>query len=207
MTTRFSLFVERWRECTACPLCEGRQKVVLARGQIPADVLFIGEAPGESEDCIGIPFCGPAGQLLDRIIDRAIPKKYVDDATDPHGAMAEVLEGAPLQYRIAFTNLVCCIPRDEDGGKATEPGDESIQACSIRLIEFVEIANPRLIVCVGKLAKEWLDPGWKHSIKLERRVPMIDIVHPAAIIRANLAQQNLLVQRAVVVLRNAVEKL
>ena len=175
--------MERWKDCTACNLCESRQSVVLAKGRIPCDVLFIGEAPGQSEDCLGQPFVGPAGQLLDQIVSRAVP----------------------AEMRLAYTNLVCCIPLDEDGVKVHEPPDETIEACSVRLVEFVEIANPRLIVCVGKLAKDWLDPGWKHSIKLHAKIPLVDIVHPASILRANVAQQGLMVQRAIVVLRNAVE--
>lgn len=190
-------FVERWKDCTACHLCEGRQRVVLARGSIPCDVLFIGEGPGESEDSLGAPFVGPAGQLLDRIVNRAgLPSKHVDLPNNTWRLLTW-----------AFTNLVCCIPRDEDGGKATEPDDEAIDACSVRLVEFVELASPKLIVCVGKLAKDWLDPGWKHSIQLHRKIPLVDILHPAAILRANVAQQGLMIQRCVVQLRNAVEEL
>ena len=197
MTTLFRRHVERWQNCTACSLCAGRQQVVLARGEIPCDVLFCGEAPGESEDCIGAPFIGPAGQLLDRIIERAGFNSQHIDLPNNHWR--------PLRW--AFTNLVCCIPRAEDGGKATEPNDESIRACSVRLVEFVEIADPKLIVCVGKLAKDWLDPDWRHSIELHRKIPLVAITHPGAIVRANLAMQGLMTQRCEVVLRNAVEEL
>ena len=192
-------FVDRWRECTACHLCESREKVVLARGNLPCDVLFVGEAPGESEDSLGAPFVGPAGQLLDRIIDQA----------NLAGTMVGVEDASGYRgfCRWALTNLVCCIPRDEYGGKATEPDDESIKACSIRLIEFVKLADPKLIVCVGKLAFDWLEPGYKYSIKLHRRIPLLDIHHPAYILRANVAQQGLLAQRCVVKLRNAVKDL
>lgn len=195
--TPFQKHVNRWSSCTACPLWEGRQQVVLARGTLPCDVLFIGEAPGESEDVLGQPFVGPAGQLLDQIIQRAFA------ATQVPGT-----EGADYNSLTwAFTNLVCCIPRDEDGGKATEPDDEYIKACSVRLIEFVEIAEPRLIVCVGALARDWLTPGYRYSIKLHRDVPRIDIIHPAAVLRANIAHRGLMVQRAVVQISNAVEEL
>ena len=194
--SRYSLFVERWRECTACNLCESRQNVVLARGQIPCDVLMVGEAPGQSEDCLSAPFVGPAGQLLDKIVDRGLGNLMIDPGPGD--------EFEPI--RVAFTNLVCCIPLDDDGVKVSEPPDEAIEACSVRLQEFVEIANPRLIVCVGKLAKDWLGPGWKHSIRFHAKIPLVDITHPAFILRANIAQQGLLVQRCVVVLRNAVEE-
>ena len=193
VATHYSLFVERWQSCTACELHESRQNVVLARGQIPCDVLFLGEAPGQSEDCLSFPFVGPAGQLLDN------PPPFSPPGIVQRAGLAE------LGIRSAFANLVCCIPLGDDGVKVTEPPDEAIEACSVRLVEFVEIANPRLIVCVGKLAKDWLDPGYKHSIKLHRRIPLVEIVHPAHILRMNYAQQGLAIQRATVVLRNAVE--
>ena len=199
MATHYSLFVERWKSCTACDLHKDRQQVVLARGRIPCDVLFIGEAPGQSEDCLGQPFVGPAGQLLDQIVERAVPLVW---RKDRDGNDTEC-EGPAITW--AFTNLVCCIPLDDDGVKVSEPPDEAVQACSVRLVEFVEIANPKLIVCVGKLAKDFLDPGYKHSIKLHRKIPLTEILHPAAILRMNVAQQGLAVQRCVVVLRNSVE--
>ena len=73
--TRYSLFVEKWKDCRDCYLCETRNRIVFARGTIPADVLFLGEAPGESENVTGVPFDGPAGNLLDAIIGRSVPKE------------------------------------------------------------------------------------------------------------------------------------
>jgi len=77
----------------------------------------------------------------------------------------------------------------------------------VRLIEFVELANPGLIVCVGELARDWLKPGYRYSIQLHRDIPTIDIVHPAYILRSPIAHQQLLIQRCEVKLRNAVEEL
>lgn len=57
MTSLYQLHVNRWKDCELCSLCEGRKRVVLSRGTVPADVLFIGEAPWVSEDTIGKPFC------------------------------------------------------------------------------------------------------------------------------------------------------
>lgn len=183
--TPFQHFVERWRSCTACHLHTTRQQVVLCRGTIPAQVLFIGEGPGHSEDSLGEPFVGPAGKLLDDIIAQGIPES--------------------ITY--AITNLVCCLPVDEEtGGKAVEPDDESIKACSVRLIEFVELCRPRLIVCVGKLAKDWLEPGYRYSIRIPRDIPQVSIVHPAWILRANVAQRGLAIQRCVVTVQSAVEQ-
>jgi uracil-DNA glycosylase family 4 len=180
---RYSLHVSTWKTCTRCYLYECRSKVVLCRGKLPCDVLFVGEAPGESEDVLGQPFVGPAGHLLDGIISR----------------------GLPGGTRAAFTNLIGCIPRDGEGGKLAAPSDESVKACSPRLVEFVGIASPRVVVCVGSEAWDWLDPEYKHRIPVSN-VPLIKIVHPAAVLRANVAQRGLMVQRCVVTLRNMAEE-
>jgi DNA polymerase len=103
----FQQHVERWGNCRECPLCEDRSRVMLARGSIPCDALFVGESPGESEDALGRLFCGPAGHLMDSIIDNAMPTPRLS---------------------WAFTNLVCCIPR-EGGGKTVEPPGHAIIAC------------------------------------------------------------------------------
>lgn len=182
--TEYQMFAERWRDCTACRLCEGRKRVVLARGSVPCDVLFVGEAPGESEDVLGRPFAGPAGHLLDAVLREAVPQ----------------------HVRYCLTNLVCCIPRDESGGKAHEPDDPEVRACSVRLLEFVGLCRPRLIVCVGRLARDWLDPLWKKAIPVDGAVVRVDIVHPAAILRMTTAQRGLAVKRCVVTLANAVEE-
>jgi DNA polymerase len=182
----FRRHLERWKDGCGSDQCGRATKLCFARGTVPADILFVGEGPGESEDKLGRPFCGPAGRLLDHIIDRA----FAD------------LEPKPTY---CLTNLVCCIPRDPDGGKATEPSDEQVLACGPRLIELVEICNPRLLVCVGRLADEWTDPGYKKRIKLPD-IRRIAITHPAAILRANVAVQGLMVQRCVIQLRDAVQE-
>ena len=59
-------------QCTMCPLCQTRHNVVFGVGPTDAEILFVGEGPGEQEDLTGEPFVGPAGKLLDdmlRIID------------------------------------------------------------------------------------------------------------------------------------------
>lgn len=182
--SRYSLFKDEWKECTACELHHGRINVVFARGSLPCDVLFIGEAPGESENVVGKPFMGPSGRILDTIIKK----------------------GLPDGLKWAMTNMVCCIPRDEEGDKVSEPPDECIEACSVRLVQFVELANPRLIVGVGRLAGDWLTPGYSHSIKFHKKIPLVSFTHPAAILRANVANQGLAVQRCVVTLANACEE-
>jgi uracil-DNA glycosylase family 4 len=195
--TAYELFVERWKDGCGSSLCAGARKVVLARGCVPCDVLFIGEAPGESENVIGQPFVGPAGHLLDHIVERALAWE---------GEAAESSKDQVFHYRIAFCNVVGCIPRDEEGGKVADPAPADVKACAPRLREFVELANPSLIVCVGAVARKWLDPKSKGRVALHREIPMTDISHPAYILRANIAQRTLLVQRAIVTIATAAQE-
>ena len=57
------------RACTRCPLHQGRTKVVFGAGNADADLMFVGEAPGQQEDLQGIPFVGRAGKLLDQLLN------------------------------------------------------------------------------------------------------------------------------------------
>jgi uracil-DNA glycosylase family 4 len=136
MPTLFQQHAAKWRNCQQCLLSECRNKVVLARGKIPSKILFIGEAPGASEDVIGSPFVGPAGRLLDHVIEQA-------------------LDG---QHDYAITNLVCCLLKDAGNVKG-EPPKEAIVACRPRLLEFIGICNLRLIVTVGLLSQTVLTLG------------------------------------------------
>lgn len=184
--------VERWKDCTKCPLAQQRSLICIARGQVPCDVVFIGEAPGPSEDALGLPFKGPAGNLLDQIIERALPS----------------------DVRYALTNLVCCFPRDAKTAGDNEPEHDEILACRPRLVEFVRLAMPRLVVLVGALARRYVSgasmfrtdgrseqPEW---VAEGRFLEFCEIVHPAAILRMPLAQKNYAVQKNIVVLRRAV---
>lgn len=190
--------VSRWKNCTNCPLCHQRDRICLARGSIPADVCFIGEAPGASEDAIGQPFVGPAGKLLDQIIERVM----------------DYDEGNWPRWSYALTNLVCCFPREAKAEGINEPEQNEIAACRLRLVEFVRLCQPRLIVLVGQLARqnvygatifrldgEDAQPEW---IPQGKYLEFCDIVHPAAILRMPLAQRQMAVQKAIVVLRRAI---
>lgn len=179
--TPYQQHVAKWKNCQRCPLAERRRNVCHVRGQLPADILFVGEAPGPSENMLGKPFVGPAGHLLDQIISESIPPSM----------------------RISFTNLVGCIPLNEDNDKFAEPPDEAIKKCSTKLREIIDLAKPKLIVCVGKLSSRW-------AKKLSPRfvsVKFVDIMHPAFILRSSAENRSLLVQRCRVLLRDAAERL
>jgi uracil-DNA glycosylase family 4 len=173
----------RWSECRLCDLCERRSKVVLLRGTVPAKVLFVGEAPGESEDVLGKPFIGPAGQLLDRMI-----------------AAARIPEGS-----YALTNVIACIPRDEENNKLIQPPYYALEACAGRLIDCIQLVKPKLIVWVGKVAADWGSKLLVHSPIQD--ITTASIVHPAAILKMHVSQQGLVYQKAVVSLADAYEEL
>lgn len=197
LMTGWQQHVKKWTGCQRCELAKGRQRVVLARGRLPAQILFVGEAPGQSEDVLGTPFVGPAGQLLDWIISRALSTWQVPGTEGP--------DYNSVTY--AVTNLVGCLPRSDDGSKAAEPPHDTVMACAPRLQELVALCQPRLIVRVGKLAADYLDQNYRYSVRLPDPVPpMVDVTHPAAIIRMPYAARGLARQRCVVVIRNAVEE-
>lgn len=181
--------VNRWRNCTACELHQYRQTVVLARGSLPADIFFLGEAPGPSEDSddAGRPFVGPAGNLLDQIV-------------------ASALGGLSRSFSCCFGNLIACIPLGEDGNKFGKPPMESVQACKPRLEEFVAIVQPKLLVAVGKEAEDYTEPGYRYTVLKSLAAPRVCIKHPAFILRMNVSQQGLEIRRASVTIRNAVER-
>lgn len=177
---------QKWTGCKLCALCEGRKHVVIGRGRAPAELLFCGEAPGSSEDVLAQPFVGPAGSLLDQIIERSVP----------------------ADVRYALNNLVGCYPLEQKKTGDHAPPSEAIKACASRLREFVELCQPRLIVCVGNLARDWLDLKRKPHVDLGQynETPRVAITHPAAILRANAAMQPIMIQRCIVTVRNAVNE-
>lgn len=182
----YQRFRAKWIDCRACELCTVRKNVVLLGGSVPATVLFIGEAPGESEDCCGEPFIGPAGHLLRSLIARAGMKSK----------------------DFAMTNLIACIPKEEipiglfsddtKEMKLATPPEYAIEACRERLNEAIALVKPKLIVRVGAEADQHVG---------EYDTPQLSIVHPAHILRLHITQQGLAQQRCVVAMSDAWEEL
>ena len=194
LVSPYRLHVLKWQNGCGNGICDSAVKKCFVRGTVPCDVLFVGEAPGESENVLGEPFVGPAGKLIDRIILEAFTW---------------------TSFSHALTNLVCCIPRDEDGNKATEPVSDEIENCRPRLNELMKLCKPRMLVCVGQLSKEFvlgLRPRQSLINQIDwlprgKTLQLVDIVHPAAILRANYAQQGFMIRKAIVTLSNALEDL
>ena len=148
--------------CTRCGLCETRHNVVFGVGPETADVMFVGEGPGEQEDLKGEPFVGAAGQLLDdmlSIIDLSRENCYI-------------------------ANIVKCRPpRNRD------PLETEQDACIVYLRNQVALIKPKIIVCLGRVAaKRLIDPEYRitrqHGTWVEKNgVWMTAIYHPSALLR------------------------
>jgi uracil-DNA glycosylase family 4 len=167
-----------WKGCVACGLCEGRRQVVFARGTLPAQYLFVGEAPGMSEDvdAQARPFVGPAGKLLDQAIGEALIK----------------VNRTYLIDRLSFFNLVGCMPKDEEGRKRGEPLQPEIDACYPRLTRFMGLCKPETIVTVGEVSRAVAAENvWAKTYRVEH------IIHPAAILRMDVTQKGLAYQKCV----------
>lgn len=197
---RWDKHVNKWRNCRECPLCDQRYRIVLGRGSVPAQVVFLGEAPGDSENVVGQPFKGPAGGLLDQIVERSV------------GAFNSV---SPIKLSVAYTNLVACYPREAKEEGTHRPKDNEIEACQNRLREFLEICRPRLIVAVGALAEDNLPLVLNSMVYSGGMVEghatvekVVSIVHPSYILsRLPIAQQGMAVQKAIVTVSTALEEI
>ena len=154
-------FKKKWQNCDKCLLHTTRHKMVPYRGSIPADILFIGEAPGLCEDVLGKPFVGPAGNLLDMILEDALSN----------------IEFSSPTYCI--TNTVCCIPKDPISNQIRQPHKEEISICQERLVDFIALIKPQVIITVGKIAKQNLP---------QLPIPFHHIIHPAALLPGRMQE-------------------
>lgn len=151
------------RECTKCGLCEDRTNLVFGEGKKDADIMLIGEGPGENEDLQGRPFVGRSGQLLDKFL------ASVDLSRDKN---------------VYIANMVKCRPP-----KNRDPKPEEQDMCIKWLREQFKIIRPKIIICVGRIsAQRLIDKDFKvtkeHGVFYERNgVLMMGTYHPAAILR------------------------
>ena len=148
--------------CQNCPLGATRTNLVFGVGDEKAEVLFVGEGPGEQEDLKGEPFVGPAGKLLDDML-----------------AMIGL-----DRSRVYIANIVKCRPPHN-----RDPQPNEQQACIGWLERQVELIRPKLIVCLGRIAAMALiDPGFRitrqhgqwFDVKGRR---IMATYHPSALLR------------------------
>ncbi|GIU84305.1 MAG: hypothetical protein KatS3mg008_1080 [Acidimicrobiales bacterium] len=152
--------------CTACRLCEQRTTVVFGMGDPTADLMFVGEGPGEEEDRQGLPFVGRSGKLLDRLMREELGMD---------------------RDRCYIANVVKCRP---PGNR--DPRPDEIAACRRFLERQVELVSPRVIVTLGSFAARTLLGrregvlslrGRDHHLPSDPRVVVVPTLHPAAALR------------------------
>ena len=153
---------QRCLQCNGCELCQTRNSVVFGVGKRNADILFVGEGPGEQEDLQGEPFVGAAGKLLDDMLS------IIDiDRTNCY-----------------IANIVKCRPpRNRD------PKEEEQEACIGFLRNQVMLIQPKVLVCLGRVAaKRLIDPDFRITKEhgqwiCKNGIWMTAIYHPSALLR------------------------
>jgi len=148
--------------CTGCGLSQTRNKLVFGVGPDNAEVLFIGEGPGQQEDLQGEPFVGAAGQLLDDML------LIVDLGRD----------------NCYIANIVKCRP---PGNR--DPLETEQEACFPWLQQQIELLQPKIIVCLGRISAQKLI---KPDFRITREhgqwfsyngTPIMAMYHPSALLR------------------------
>lgn len=149
-------------KCTRCDLSQTRTNLVFGVGPRDADVMFVGEGPGEQEDLKGEPFVGAAGKLLDdmlSIIDLSRENCYI-------------------------ANIIKCRPPHN-----RDPQNAEQEACIGYLYKQIALIRPKIIVCLGRIAaQKVINPDFKitrdHGKWIESQgVLLTAIYHPAALLR------------------------
>ena len=158
------------RGCRACDLWRRATQTVFGEGSVTADVMFVGEQPGNDEDLSGHPFVGPAGRILDTALERA----------------------GIARDRTYVTNVVKHFKWEPRGKRRihAKPRASEIGACRPWLDAEIAVVHPRIIICLGATAaKALLGSSFKVSIDRGRFVPsplapfVTATVHPSSILR------------------------
>ena len=158
--------------CTRCPLCKSRNRTVFGVGDHRARWLLIGEGPGRNEDQQGEPFVGPAGKLLDNML-QAIDLKRGENNF--------------------IANVVKCRPTDANG-RDRAPAPEEIAACRPYLERQIALVQPTLIIAFGKVAAHSLLgcdsktalAALRGSVHRRNEIPLVVTYHPAYLLRKPL---------------------
>jgi len=150
-------------ECTRCGLCRGRTQIVFGDGAADADLLFVGEGPGEQEDLRGLPFVGRAGELLTAMLERGL--------------------GIP-RSSVYICNIVKCRPPSN-----RTPLPDEVAACRPFLDGQIDAVGPRVIVALGKpaasllLGRDVAITRVRGTWQSYRGIPLMPTFHPAFVLR------------------------
>jgi len=160
---RLAALEQEMADCHACPLGKTRTNLVFGAGSAEADLVFVGEAPGQDEDEQGIPFIGRAGQLLTKIIESGMKMDRGD---------------------VYICNILKCRPP-----KNRNPLPTEMFTCMPYLERQLEIIQPRVICCLGGIAAKALlntddAVGRLRGVWHDwRGIPLMVTYHPAYLLR------------------------
>jgi DNA polymerase len=159
-------------DCRRCSLCKERHTIVFGVGDPDADLVVIGEAPGYHEDQQGEPFVGPAGQMLDRMLENVL---------------------GLTRAQVYITNVVKCRPP-----KNRDPRPDEVESCRPFLEAQLRAIRPKVVLVLGSVAYRTMfatDQGvtrhrgtWKvyplgDTAEPDRAVPVLPTFHPAYLLR------------------------
>jgi DNA polymerase len=125
-------------QCKACHLALSAKQRVIGRGSTPSKILFIGEAPGASEDALGKPFVGPSGKLLDEMIEKA---------------------GIDMSYYI--TNCVQCRPPEN-----RDPTNLEVLSCMENVLKIADEVRPEHVVFIGRIAERYYKKHFPNGVMI-----------------------------------------
>ena len=151
-------------QCALCTLSNSRKQVVFAEGNLNADIMFVGEAPGSVEDEMGRPFVGKSGELLTKIIETTLDMKRED---------------------VYITNIVKCRPPLN-----REPSKDEAQKCLPFLMKQIELVKPKIIITLGATSYRYLSEDHTSAISKIRgeiiqfsHALLMPTFHPAFLLR------------------------
>lgn len=150
-------------ECHLCELSKSRHKVVFGEGNTNADIMFVGEGPGASEDSSGKPFVGRSGELLTKMIENVL-----------HISRSDVY----------ITNIVKCRPPNN-----ATPTPVQAHTCQPYLMKQIEIIKPKLIIALGATAYHYITGDETEISKVrgtlykQNEYTVIPTYHPSYLLR------------------------
>jgi DNA polymerase len=160
-------------DCSLCHLSKSRKHIVFGEGNPQADIMFVGEGPGELEDDTGRPFVGRSGEMLTRIIQNVLKIQRED---------------------VYIANIVKCRP---PANRA--PSEEEAQRCKPFLIKQIEIVKPKIIIALGATSYSYLTGDMSGKISKVRgeiinfgSAKLMPTFHPSYLLRNPSAKKEVM---------------
>lgn len=162
VSTEYRKHCDRWDGCQFCEIGKWTRPKVHYRGEMPCDMLTIGEAPGREEQASGFPFVGMSGKTFEAWCTWA-SKHWIGRIARPFPS-------------IGITNTCACRPSDTERGPNRAPTNLEQENCSSKFGQLMLMARPKTIICLGAVARDyWLSRPYAEVQKL----PALYLPHPS----------------------------